>query len=48
MTLGTTLTGYAIGTVNCPSTAAKPKNDVQAFVDGFASLTPLHPVNPPQ
>ena len=46
--LGTTLTGYSIGTVDCSSTAAKPKNDVQAFVDGFASLTPLHPVNPPQ
>ena len=27
---------------------AKPTNDVQAFVDGFASLTALHPVNPPQ
>jgi 5'-nucleotidase len=46
--LGTTLTGYSIGTVDCSGTAAKPKNDVQAFVDGFASLTPLHPVNPPQ
>jgi 5'-nucleotidase len=48
VTLGTTLTGYSIGTVNCSSTTAKPKNDVQAFVDGFASLTPLHPVNPPR
>jgi 5'-nucleotidase len=46
--LGTTLTGYSIDTVNCSSTATKPKTDVQAFVDGFASLTPLHPVNPPQ
>jgi 5'-nucleotidase len=48
VTLGTTLTGYSIGTANCSSTVAKPKNDVQAFVDGFASLTALHPVNPPQ
>ena len=48
VTLGTTLTGYSIGTVDCSGTAAKPTNDVQAFVDGFASLTPLHPVNPPQ
>ena len=46
--LGTTLTGYSVGTVNCASTVAKPANDVQAFVDGFASLTTLHPVNPPQ
>ncbi len=46
--LGTTLTGYTVGTVDCSGTAAKPKNDVQAFVDGFASLTALHPVNPPQ
>jgi 5'-nucleotidase len=48
VTLGTTLTGYSIGTANCSSTVAKPKNDVQAFVDGFASLTALHLVNPPQ
>jgi 5'-nucleotidase len=46
--LGTTLTGYSIGTVDCSGTASNPKNDVQAFVDGFASLTPLHGVNPPQ
>ena len=46
--LGTTLTGYSVGTVNCTGTVAKPANDVQAFVDGFASLTALHPVNPPQ
>jgi 5'-nucleotidase len=48
VTLGTTLTGYSVGTVDCSGTAAKPKNDVQAFVDGFASLTALHPVNAPQ
>jgi 5'-nucleotidase len=46
--LGTTLTGYSIGMVDCSGGASNPKNDVQAFVDGFASLTPLHPVNPPQ
>ena len=48
VTLGTTLNGYSVGTVDCSGTAAKPKTDVQAFVDGFASLTALHPVNPPQ
>jgi 5'-nucleotidase len=46
--LGTTLTGYSVGTVDCSGSAVKPKNDVQAFVDGFASLTALHPVNAPQ
>jgi 5'-nucleotidase len=46
--LGTTLTGYNVGMVDCSSTATKPKNDVQAFVEGYASLTALHPVNPPQ
>jgi 5'-nucleotidase len=46
--LGATLIGYTVGTVNCASTVAKPSTDVGAFVDGFASLTPLHPVNPPQ
>jgi hypothetical protein len=46
--LGTTLTGCSVGTVDCSGTAAKPKTDVQAFVDGFASLTALHPVNPRQ
>ena len=45
--LGTTLTGYSVGTVDCTGSTAKPKNDVQAFVDGYASLSPLHPVNPP-
>jgi 5'-nucleotidase len=46
--LGTTLSGYTVGTVNCAGTVSKPSTDVGAFVDGFASLTPLHPVNPPQ
>ena len=48
VTLGTTLTGYAIGTVNCAGTVTKPIHRRAAFVDGFASLTTLHPVNPPQ
>jgi 5'-nucleotidase len=47
VSLGTTLTGYTVGTVDCSGSAAKPKTDVQAFVDGFASVTALHPVNPP-
>jgi 5'-nucleotidase len=46
--LGTTLTGYSVGTVSCSGAAKKPTTDVQAFVDGDASLTKLHPVNPPQ
>lgn len=44
----TSFTGYTIGTVDCSSTASKPSTDVQAFVEGFASLSALHPVNPPQ
>jgi 5'-nucleotidase len=40
------LTGYAINTVNCSSSASKPATDVQAFVEGFASISALHPVNP--
>jgi 5'/3'-nucleotidase len=48
VSVGTTLTGYSIGTVNCSSTASAPKTDVQAFVDGFASISKLHAVNPPQ
>jgi hypothetical protein len=47
VTVGTTLTGYTINTVNCSSTASGPKTDVQAFVDGFASISNLHPVNAP-
>jgi 5'-nucleotidase len=46
--LGTTLNGYSVGTVSCGGSAKKPTTDVQAFVDGYASLTKLHPVNPPQ
>jgi 5'-nucleotidase len=46
--LATSLTGYSIGTVNCSSTVTGPSTDVQAFVEGFASLSALHPVKPPQ
>jgi 5'-nucleotidase len=46
--VATSFTGYTIGTVDCSSTATKPSTDVQAFVEGFASLSALHPVNPPQ
>ncbi len=45
--VATSLSGYTITTVNCFSTATKPSTDVQAFVEGFASISALHPVNPP-
>jgi 5'-nucleotidase len=45
--VASSLTGYTIATVNCSSTATKPSTDVQAFVEGFASISALHPVNPP-
>jgi 5'-nucleotidase len=44
--IATSLAGYTISTVNCFSTATKPSTDVQAFVEGFASISSLHPVNP--
>ncbi len=44
---GASLTGYSINTVNCSSAAKKPSTDLQAFVNGFASVSPLHPVNAP-
>jgi 5'-nucleotidase len=47
VTVAPSFTGYTIGTVDCSSTATKPSSDVQAFVEGFASTSPLHPVNPP-
>ncbi len=43
--LATSLSGFNVTTVNCSSTATKPANDVQAFVEGFASISPLQPVN---
>jgi len=45
--LATSLSGYQVGTVNCTSTATHPSTDVQAFVEGYASISSLHPVNPP-
>ena len=45
--LATSFSGYSISTVNCSSTATKPSTDVQAFVDGFASISALRPANPP-
>jgi len=45
--VATSLSGYTITTVNCLSTATKPSTDVEAFVEGFASISALHPVNPP-
>jgi 5'-nucleotidase len=45
--LATSLSGYSISTVNCSSTATKPSTDVQAFVEGFASISALRPANPP-
>ena len=47
VTVATSFTGYSIGTVDCTSTATRPSTDVQAFVDGFAALSKLKPVNPP-
>ena len=48
VTVAPSLSGYSVGTVNCSSTASKPSTDAQAFVDGFASISALHPVNPPK
>jgi 5'-nucleotidase len=45
--LATSLSGYSISTVNCLDTTTKPTSDVQAFVEGFASISGLHPANPP-
>jgi 5'-nucleotidase len=44
--LAPSLSGYTLSTVNCVGTATKPSTDVAAFVDGFASISALHPVNP--
>jgi 5'-nucleotidase len=48
VTVATSFAGYTIGTVDCSGTATKPSNDVQAFMDGFAALSMLQPVNPPR
>ena len=47
-TVAPSLSGYSVSTVDCSSSATKPSTDVQAFVEGFASISALHPVNPPQ
>ena len=47
VTVAASFADYSIGTVNCSDTGAKPKTDVQAFVDGFAGISKLRPVNPP-
>ncbi len=42
------LKGFSINTVNCTGPAVKPSTDVQAFVRGYASISALHPANPPR
>jgi hypothetical protein len=39
--LGTTLTGFNMLQVNCTSTTKKFANDVEAFVNGYAVISPL-------
>jgi 5'/3'-nucleotidase len=46
VTVAPSFSSYSISTVDCSSTATKPSTDVQAFVEGFASISALHPVNP--
>ena len=45
--LATSLSGYTLSTVNCAGATTKPSTDVAALVDGFASISALHPVNAP-
>ena len=45
--LATTLTGIAVGTVDCSSTATDPANDAEAFVEGFAVIAPLGTASAP-
>jgi 5'-nucleotidase len=42
------LNGFSINTVNCTGPASKPSTDVQAFVNGYASISALHAANPPR
>ncbi len=46
--VATSLTGFTISSVNCSGRAPTPTTDVQAFVNGFASISALHPANPPR
>jgi 5'-nucleotidase len=39
--LATSLTGISISTVNCSSTETSFPNDVQAFINGYAVISPL-------
>jgi 5'-nucleotidase len=48
VTVAPSLSSYSISTVDCSSTATKPSTDVQSFVEGFASISALRPVNPPK
>jgi hypothetical protein len=34
-------------TVNCSSNGINPAHDIAAFVEGFAAIAPMQPVNPP-
>jgi hypothetical protein len=47
VTVALSFSSYSVGTVDCSSTATKPTTDVQAFVEGFASISALRPVKPP-
>ena len=47
VTVAASFAGYSINTVNCSGAGTKPKTDVQAFVNGFAGISKLQPVNPP-
>jgi hypothetical protein len=39
--LATSLTGISISTVNCSSSQTSFSNDVQAFINGYAVISPL-------
>ena len=41
--LASTITGIDLGQVDCTSTTTTFANDAQAFVDGYAVLSPLYP-----
>ena len=41
--LASSITGIDLGQVDCTSTATTFANDAQAFVDGYAVLSPLYP-----
>jgi 5'-nucleotidase len=43
--LASTITGVDLGQVDCTSTTTTFANDAQAFVDGYAALSPLYPAS---